>query len=187
MDKKLGLTAAIFRNEVTNARITDASGATVMAGNKVVNGLEVGFTGQVMPNLNIVGGYTYMDSEQTNVGFNAVGNGLPFPNTPKHSASLWANYKPTAKLSFGLGVYAQSTVNQGYTASTAAGGGIVTKGASGYARYDAMVGYQINKNLAFQLNLYNLGDKVYYSGVRSTHYATIAAGRSAVASLKFTY
>ena len=57
----------------------------------------------------------------------------------------------------------------------------------GYARFDAMVSYQIDHNLTLQLNAYNLGDKVYYSGVRSPHYATIAAGRSAVASLKFTY
>jgi catecholate siderophore receptor len=66
-------------------------------------------------------------------------------------------------------------------------GGIVTKGASGYARYDAMMAYQIDKNLSFQLNVYNLGNKVYYTGVRSPHYANMGAGRSAVASLKFTY
>ena len=54
-------------------------------------------------------------------------------------------------------------------------------------RFDAMVSYQFDRNLTLQLNAYNLGDKVYYSGVRSPHYATIAAGRSAVASLKFTY
>jgi hypothetical protein len=62
------------------------------------------------------------------------------------------------------------------------GGGIVTKGASGYARYDAMMAYQIDKNLTFQLNVYNLGNKVYYTGVRSPHYANMGAGRSAVAS-----
>ena len=77
-------------------------------------------------------------------------------------------------------------MNQGYTLSTV-DGGIVTKGANGYARVDAMMAYQFNKNMAFQLNVYNLGDKTYYSGVRSPHYATIAAGRAAVASLKFTY
>ena len=66
-------------------------------------------------------------------------------------------------------------------------GQLLTKGASGYARYDAMVAYRIDRNLTVQLNLYNLGDKVYYNGVRSPHYATMAAGRSAVASLKWTY
>ena len=66
-------------------------------------------------------------------------------------------------------------------------GGIVTKGASGYARYDAMASYQFTPNMALQLNLYNLGDRVYYSGVRSPPSASIGAGRSAVATLKITY
>ncbi|WP_280188305.1 TonB-dependent receptor [Delftia sp. PS-11] len=186
MDKRLALTAALFRNDVTNARITE-NGLTYMGGNKVVNGVELGFSGSVLPGLSVFGGYTYMDSEQKNMGAGNVVNGQPFPNTPKHSFSLWTSYKPMAKLTIGLGIYAQSSVNQGYILSTANGGGIVTKGASGYARYDAMLAYQFNRNLTLQLNLYNLGDKVYYSGVRSPHYATMAAGRSAVASLKWTY
>ncbi|WP_052223842.1 TonB-dependent receptor [Comamonas testosteroni] len=185
MDKKLGLTAAIFRNEVTNVRITDATG-TYMGGNKEVNGLELGFTGQVLSNLSVFGGYTYMDSEFKNMGKDDVRNGLPFYNTPKHSFSLWTSYKPMAKLTLGLGIYAQSDVSAAYIKSSV-DNGIVTKGASGYARYDAMMAYQIDKNLSFQLNVYNLGNKVYYTGVRSPHYANMGAGRSAVASLKFTY
>ncbi|QIL80379.1 TonB-dependent siderophore receptor [Diaphorobacter sp. HDW4A] len=185
LDKRLALTAALFRNDVTNVRITE-NGVTYMGGNKVVNGVELGFSGNVMPGLSVFGGYTFMDSEQKDMGVGNVANGLPFINTPKHSASIWTTYKPMQKLTLGLGIYAQSSVNQGYAVSTA-DGGIVTKGAAGYARFDAMVSYQIDHNLTLQLNAYNLGDKVYYSGVRSPHYATIAAGRSAVASLKFTY
>ena len=185
LDKKLNLTAAIFRNEVTNVRITE-NGITYMGGNKEVNGLELGFTGQILSNLSVFGGYTFMDSEQKNMGIGNIANGQRFTNTPKHSFSLWTSYKPMAKLTLGLGIYAQSSVNASYARSTV-DGGIVTKGASGYARYDAMMAYQIDKNLAFQLNVFNLGNKTYYSGVRSPHYATMAAGRSAVASLKFTY
>ena len=185
LDKKLGLTAALFRNEVTNVRITE-NGVTYMGGNKVVNGVELGFNGQILRNLNVFGGYTYMDSEQKDLGLNNVGNGLPFPNTPKHSFSLWASYKPMAKLTLGLGLYAQSEVAQGYVRS-GVDQGIVTKGVAGYSRYDAMASYQFNPNLALQLNVYNLTDKVYYTGVRSPHYANIGAGRSAVATLKFTY
>ena len=184
LDKKLGLSAALFRNEVTNVRITE-NGITYMGGNKVVNGVELGFTGQLAKNLNVFGGYTYMDSEQKDMGAGNVANGRPFANTPKHSFSLWTSYKPMQKLTLGLGVYAQSSVAQGYARSV--NGGIVTKGASGYTRLDAMASYQFNPNLALQLNVYNLNDKVYYSGVRSPHYANIAAGRSAVATLKFTY
>ena len=185
LNQQLSLNAALFRNEVTNVRITENS-VTYMGGNKVVNGLELGFSGRILPQLSVFGGYTYMDSEQKNLGLNNVANGLPFPNTPKHSFSLWTSYKPTAKLTLGLGVYAQSDAAQGYVRSSV-DQGIVTKGIAGYSRYDAMASYQFNPNLALQLNVYNLTDKVYYSGVRSPHYATMAAGRSAVATLKFTY
>lgn len=185
LNNHLGLTAAIFRNEVTNVRITE-NGLTYMGGNKVVNGLELGFTGSVMPGLDIFGGYTYMDSEQKDMGIGNIANGQPFQNTPKHSFSLWSSYKPTPKLTLGLGVYAQSSVNASYILSKV-DGGIVTKGTSGYARYDAMASYQFTPNMALQLNLYNLGNKVYYTGVRSPHYANIGAGRSAVATLKITY
>lgn len=185
LQQQLSLNAALFRNEVTNVRITE-NGVTYMGGNKVVNGLELGFSGRILPQLSVFGGYTYMDSEQKDLGLNNVGNGLPFPNTPKHSFSLWASYKPMAKLTLGLGLYAQSDVAQGYVRSSV-DGGIVTKGVAGYSRYDAMASYQFNPNLALQLNVYNLTDKVYYTGVRSPHYANIGAGRSAVATLKFTY
>ena len=185
LNNALGVNAALFRNEVTNVRITE-NGETFMGGNKVVNGVELGFNGQLTKGLNVFGGYTYMDSEQKNMGVGNIANGLPFANTPKHSLSLWANYKPTDKLTLGLGVYAQSDVAQGYIRSSV-DQGIVTKGISGYSRYDAMASYQFNPNLALQVNVYNLTDKVYYSGVRSPHYANIGAGRSAVATLKFTY
>ncbi|MDH0380704.1 TonB-dependent receptor [Comamonas aquatica] len=185
LQQQLSLNAALFRNEVTNVRITE-NGVTYMGGNKMVNGLELGFSGRILPQLSVFGGYTYMDSEQKDLGLNNVGNGLPFPNTPKHSFSLWASYKPMAKLTLGLGLYAQSEVAQGYVRS-GVDQGIVTKGVAGYSRYDAMASYQFNPNLALQLNVYNLTDKVYYSGVRSPHYANIGAGRSAVATLKFTY
>lgn len=196
LNNKLGLSAALFRNEVTNTRITNEFNVAEMAGDKVVNGIELGFNGRVLPQLSIFGGYTFMDSKQKNAGQSCSGtpvrcvlsaaNGQDFPNTPKNSFSLWASYKPTQQLTLGLGVYAQSSVSQGYATSTV-DGGLVTKGISGYSRYDAMASYQFNPNLALQLNVYNLTDKAYYTGVRSPHYANIGAGRSAVASLKFTY
>ena len=166
-----------------------------MSAKKVVNGLELGATGQITAQWSIFAGYTFMDSKQTGLDrgsrspFNPdAGNNQEAPNTPRHSASIWTHYKPTQKLGLGLGVYAQSDVTASYVLSTnPTTPGVVRKGVSGYARYDAMASYQFNPNLALQVNVYNLTDKVYYSGVRSPHYANIAPARSAVATLKFTY
>jgi len=54
-------------------------------------------------------------------------------------------------------------------------------------RFDAMASYVLNKNVSFQLNVQNLGDKVYFDRVSSPHYAGVGAGRSATltANLKF--
>ena len=185
LDQRLSFTAALFRNEVTNSRITE-NGITYMGGNKVVDGVEFGVSGTLAPGLSVFGGYTYMDSKQKDVGAGSAAAGQPYMNTPKHSLSLWTSYKPSAAWTLGLGVYAQSSVNQGYVRSTV-DGGIVTKQAPGYARVDAMVSYRFTRQLALQLNLYNLTNKTYYSGVRSPHYASIAPGRSAVATLNFSY
>lgn len=185
VDQRLAVTAALFRNEVTNVRITE-NGITYMGGDKVVNGVEFGLSGTLAPGLSLFGGYTYMDSKQKNVGAGSAANGQPYMNTPKHSLSLWTSYKPAPAWTLGLGVYAQSSVNQGYVRSSV-DGGVVTKQVPGYARFDAMLAYRFTRQLALQLNVYNLTNKVYYSGVRSPHYASIAPGRSAVATLNFSY
>lgn len=196
LDKRLNVNAAIFRNEVTNARVTDAFGAGSSAynegrtsGKKVINGFEIGAAGRVMPGVEITVGYTFMDSKQKDIGFTntgapKAGTGMAFPGTPKHSASVWATYKPTQKLTLGLGAYAQSSMVASYGGSVNA---LQIRQVSGYARYDAMVSYAINPNVTFQLNVMNLGDKEYYASANSPHYATLGAGRSAIASLKFNY
>jgi len=190
LNNQLSLTAALFRNETTNVRIRDAVTQTAtMAGKKVVNGIELGFAGRITKQWDIFGGYTYMDSEQKNIGMTGgipnAGTGEAFPNTPKHSFSLWTSYRFTPKLMIGVGAFGQSSVVGGYSFSK--NGSLIRKGTSGYVRYDAMASYAINKNLSAQLNLYNLTDKVYYNTAYSAHYAGMGAGRSAVASLKFTY
>lgn len=192
LNKRLNVNAAIFRNEVTDARVTDGVGSNNyarMSGKKVINGFEIGAAGQVVAGVDLTFGYTFMDSEQkdiglTNTGKPKAGTGMAFPSTPKHSASLWATYKPTQKLTLGLGAYAQSHMNASYAYS---GNALLIRQVSGYARYDAMMSYVINPNVTFQLNVMNLGDKEYYASANSPHYATLGAGRSAVASLKFNY
>ena len=188
LDNNLSLTGAIFRNEVTNARIVE-TGIASMAGEKVVDGFELGFTGRITENWEVFGGYTFMSSEQKKLAKNAdgtdsVAQGRDFFNTPRHSGSLWTSYKVTPKFTAGVGMYAQSDAVGSYTQN---GEAVLIKGIPGYARFDAMLSYQISKNAKAQLNVYNLADKEYYSSTYSTHYATLGDGRAAVASLKLTF
>ena len=61
------------------------------------------------------------------------------------------------------------------------------KWAPAYVRYDAMVRYNVNKNVDLQLNVNNLSDKRYFTKAYASHYATEAEGRSAVLSVNFKY
>lgn len=192
LDKRLGVTAAIFRNETTNARVVDPTGGTAsMVGKKAVDGLELGLTGRVTKDIDVFAGYTYMDSEQKDIGVvtsgalkgrPAAGTGMAFPNTPKHSFSLWANYRPNAKLTLGLGAFGQSEAVGGYGYTT--DGHLITRAIPGYVRLDAMVSYKFTPNLSLQVNVQNLADKAYYASTYTSHYATPAYGRSVIATLQ---
>ena len=193
LDKRLGLTAAIFRNETTNARIIDPTGNTAsMVGKKTVDGLELGLTGRVTKEIDVFAGYTYMDSTQNNIGTvtaagplngrPAAGTGMAFPNTPKHNLSLWANYRPDNKLTIGLGAFAQSQAVGGYGYTN--DGHLITRAIPGYVRFDAMVSYKFTPNLALQVNIQNLTNKDYYASTYTTHYATPGYGRSVIATLQ---
>ncbi len=136
------------------------------------------------------GGYTHLnaviaDNGYLNNGTTAVPvyikspfDGNRFPGTPKDSASLWTSYLVLPGLTVGGGVNYVSQVFGNINNN---------KSVPGYTRFDAMASYVVNKNVTMQLNVQNLGDKLYFDKVSSPHYAGVAAGRSATltANLKF--
>lgn len=188
----LALTGAVFRTEKTNARVTQADGTTVVAGDMLVKGAEVGFAGRLTNKWQAFGGYTYLDSEvvdggQTNVGSNAapvyvpvsdVALGSRFPNTAKNSASVWTTYAVLPNLTVGGGAF---YVDKVY------GNVLNTVSIPSYVRIDAMANYKIDKNLSLQLNIQNLTDERYFNAAYSSHYAQVAAGRLAFLTLNFKY
>ena len=91
-DAVLGVNLALFRTETKNARTIGPDSLPVFVGERRIDGVEVSVNGQVLPGWSVFGGYTYMDSEVKFAGENNVANGKPFPNTPKHSFTLWSTY-----------------------------------------------------------------------------------------------
>ena len=190
LNSRLSLNAALFKSEMNNARVTAPDGTTQNVGRRELKGLELGFSGKLTNAWQVFGGYTWLDAIVADNGFVNVGtagapryeaspfNGNRFPTTPKHSASLWTSYAISKEFSAGIGmnyvdkVYANVNNN---------------KYAPSYTRFDAMASYNLNKNVSFQLNIQNLGDKLYFDRVSSPHYAGVGAGRSAslTANLKF--
>jgi catecholate siderophore receptor len=187
---RLALTAALFRSEVTNARVADDSGTTRLAGGKRVDGVELGVSGAITDAWRVFGGYTHLRSEIEDAGFVNIGTaadpdwvpspdqGNRFPNTPKDSATLWTTYQLTPRLAIGAGAFHMSKV-YGNTANT--------KWVPAYTRFDAMAAYKVNAHVDVQLNVLNLTDKLYFDKAYQTHYVSVAPGRSAVLTASFRY
>lgn len=190
LEDKLNLTAAIFRTEKTNTRSTDADGSTRNIGETRVDGIELGINGNITEKWAISAGYTYLDSELIDGGFENIGttaepvyvpstnNRNQVQNVAENSATLWMTYQVMPQLTLGAGAVAMDKVY---------GNAANTKFFPGYVRYDAMARYQVNSNVDLQLNINNLSDTRYFSKAYSSHYATEAEGISAVLGLHFKY
>ena len=171
LDQRLSLTAAVFRSEKTNARVASGGRGSpqINAGEQRVDGVELGFSGQLTERWNVYGGYTYLDSELVKTApADAASQGNVFPNTPKNSFTLWTTYAIGSQWSVGGGAYYQSKV-YGNTANT--------KWVPAYTRFDAMVSYAVNRHLSLQLNVQNLTNRYYFDKAYASHYASVAAGR----------
>ncbi len=195
LNRRLSLTGAIFQIDTTNARVVNpVDGTAALAGDKQVRGFELGFSGNVTRQVQVFGGYTYLDSKSRNLGLSSTTNasgatvyvpnpatGQLFPNTPKHSASLWASYQPTPALKFGLGAFAQSEVFGGYALVAGTGGQtLLRRRVPGFTRFDALVSYAVTRNFSLQLNAQNFTNRIYYNTAYAAHYANLAPGRSFV-------
>jgi len=178
-DNKLALTAALFRTDKTNARITDPDGSSyqVLGGKQRVDGVELTYSGKLTEQWKVYGGYTYMRSELMKAT-NEVDEGNHLPNTPRHSFNLWSTYAILPKLTVGAGATFVD-VRFGNEANSVE--------VPSYWRYDAMAQYKVTKNLDLQLNVQNLTDKRYFDQVFQTHYAHVAPGRAALVSANFHF
>ena len=190
LEDELNLTAAIFRTEKTNTRATDADGTTRNIGETRVDGIELGINGNITEKWAISAGYTYLDSELIDGGFENIGttaepvyvpstnNGNQVQNVAENSATLWMTYQVMPQLTLGTGAVAMDKVY---------GNAANTKFVPGYVRYDAMARYQVNPDVDLQLNINNLSDTRYFTKAYSSHYATEAEGISGVLGLHFKY
>ncbi|CAE6942661.1 Ferrichrome-iron receptor [Pseudomonas marincola] len=181
-DNRLGLNAAIFRTEKTNARVADVDGTTRNIGETKVDGFELGATGQITRDWQVFASYTYLDGELVDggavSGVEGVYDGNDIPSTPENSFSFWTTYNITQDLSVGAGAnYVDSRF--GNTANTIE--------VPDYWRYDAMAKYRVSESLDLQLNVQNLTDERYYDQVYASHYAHVAAGRTALLSTNFHF
>jgi catecholate siderophore receptor len=159
-DDRLGLTAAVFRVDKTNARVpnTDPNGPpTVLEGAQRVQGFNVGVTGTLTSRWRMIASYTNLASEiREHTNPYLVGQELV--STPKHSLSLWTTLTPLANLTLGGGaVYQDVTTASNPTSETVA----LVK-VPNFWRFDAFASYTVWNKVDLQLNVNNITNALYY-------------------------
>lgn len=177
--------------------MTQTTPTVIQDGEVMVQGIELGVSGNITPEWQVFGGYTWMDSELVKGAVTVTGtppnqvitqnplNGQQLANTPEHSVSLFSTYRVTQKLSLGGGVYYVSESfggNQG-----GAGGGTNRIYAPEYTRVDLFASYDINDRASLQLNVQNAGDEDYIIRTNGVHHADVAPARQAILTLNLRY
>lgn len=178
LDQRLSLTTALFQTEKTNARVSDGLGGIVNAGDQRVRGIELGAAGNITDKWAASAGYSYLNAVTVNAGAAAVSsNGLPIVMAPKHNFTLWSTYRVTPNFTVGGGMVVSSLMYASVSSTT-------QKWIPGYAKYDAMMSYKVNKWMDIQLNINNIFDKRYYATAYPID-ATWAPGRSGMVTVNF--
>ncbi|MBO9621281.1 MAG: TonB-dependent receptor [Sphingomonas sp.] len=216
-DEQLALSLAAFQTDTDNARVTGPDNTPQFVGKRRIRGVEFSFNGNITPWLSVFGGYTHLDPKIIDGGFSvltapavpgqaaktvlvpSVNTGRTATQTAEDSFTLWADLRPTSRLSIGGGAFYTSRVYGGYqdnrTATQNAAGEVIVNPATkvlvrsvpSYWRLDARLGYKLSENIELSVNVNNLTDAVYFTQAYTSHYATIAPGRSAFGTLKVKF
>ncbi|REC57259.1 TonB-dependent siderophore receptor [Chryseobacterium piscium] len=153
----------------------NGTGTYALAGELKRRGMEVELIGKILPNLQIMTGWAYVDAQyQDSPSF--VNGSAPI-NTPKHSANGWLNYKFNQGilegLDIGAGIYYVGIrpVDDYKQIYTTAVGGHINGTQPGekpfnmpeYTTVDAQVGYKFKNGLGLRVFFNNIFDAVGYS------------------------
>jgi catecholate siderophore receptor len=179
LNNRLSVTGAVFRIEKTNLRVPDdpvTQTAVVLDGLARVQGVELGVTGSITDKWSVFAGYSYLDSKIVKTT-NLAELGRELPSTPRNNFTLWSTYAFDSQWTVGGGAIYQSdafvnTTNTSYVPA--------------YWRFDAMLAYKVTPNSTLQLNVYNIGDELYYAQYYGGH-AVPASGRYASLSYRIRF
>ena len=190
-DRQLQLSAALFRNERTNYRVSSndplIGDLAVNDGRNRVNGVTLGATGNITPAWTIFANYTYLDSKvlQSISDYDrAQGEpddqaGNPMTNTPKHSGSLFTTYTLPFGLQLGYGLTYQGS----WYLSNSSDAPMYK--ADDYLVHRAMLSYPVTDKFSAQLNVQNFTNEKYYTSIRNNGWANPGEGRSWVLTLGY--
>lgn len=165
LDKRLLLNAAVFRTDIENEVESNDDGTYSQNGKKRVEGYELSATGNITDDWAVMAGYTNQHATVKKGTSVSQDGSSSLSYTPKNAFTLWTQYQATAALSVGAGTRYVGSMHRG------SDGAVGTPDRTDdYWVTDAKMGYKVNNNLDFQLNVYNVFDKNYVASINKSGY-----------------
>jgi catecholate siderophore receptor len=183
LDGAAQLTAALFDTRVTNVRISDPDDPTVQdaPSDQRVKGVELGINGYITKIWEVTANYTHLNDKIIS-STDPLAVGKAAPNTPHDAANVWSVVQPIPAFTVGAGFTAISH-RFADTDNTA--------GVPSYVVWNVMSAYRVNEHLNLQLNLNNVTDKLYFTGVYYTgiaeNHALPSAGRTLIGMASYRF
>ncbi|AIR89438.1 TonB-dependent siderophore receptor [Pseudomonas cremoricolorata] len=171
---RLNTSLAFFRIYQVGNALDDISGPNpclpnytngyckIAAGKNRSQGFELEVSGEVLPDWNVGGGFTYNTTQYLKDTTSNTGNAIRTTD-PKRMLRLFTSYRLPGELqawTVGGGVQAQSSIYNRAGAAEAS--------QSGYAVYNALLSYRFDDHYSVQLNANNIFDRKYYRQVAPT-------------------
>ena len=182
LNNRLSLTTAVYKTVVENETMTESDGSTSQNGEKEVKGIELGVVGEITDKWNVTAGVAKMNTEYTQA--TSTNDGMSLRFSPEHTATLWSTYKFTPAINVGAGARYVGTQDVKISTTSTE---VISK-IDSYVVYDAMASYKFNKNLTYQLNVYNLTDEDYVANMNNSgRRYTPGASRSGLLTLAYKF
>ena len=179
MDARLSATAAVFNTAKTNARtpgVNPGDPPTVLAGEQVVRGVELGLSGRLSRQWSVYSGYAFMDSVIAESNTPAeLDDALAL--TPENTFNVWTTYELPWGLSLGGGAQFMDAVFRSNTNTTQ---------VPSYWLINSLVSYRVNQFMTLRFNGQNLGDKQYIDRIGGGHFIP-GPSRQLMFSSDFTF
>ncbi|MFG6412348.1 TonB-dependent siderophore receptor [Roseateles sp. DC23W] len=191
LDKRLNLSAAIYRTENDKQVTTDpVTRVSVQEGKTRVEGIELSAVGQLTNFWQITAGLQTMKTKQLNQqAFSGTGvrtdtDGVRW--SPDFSATLWTSYQ-WGDLTVGGGARHMAeqkrVVTVGGTTATTN-----TPNLPAYTVIDLMAAYRVSKQINLQLNVANVANKVYMQALNNGGSRLfLGQPRSATVTARFSF
>ncbi len=182
----LALTAAIFKLERENVQIANPLNTlqNILVDGQETKGLEVGLSGKVTDQWQVMGAFTLQEGEitkQQGAGNSAILAGSNLAMTPTRTFSLWNKYQINDMWAVALGMVSRSEM---YAATPTASQSTLLPG---YTRFDAAIFAKLSPHWDAQINIENLTNKDYALFAHNNNNITPGAPLNARATLNYHF